>query len=72
MKIKVDFYKESGKWYEGGIVEIPDGSWLHTEDIREFVMCKQNIVDNPEQFHCVVNNVNENDNFFKALWTREG
>lgn len=33
MKIRVDFYKPSGKWYSGGLVDIGDSKPWHGRDI---------------------------------------
>lgn len=63
LKIKVDFYKDSGKWYSGGIVDIGSVRLWHGEET-----VKQTIIDNQKiladswigRFHVVINDLPEN------------
>lgn len=43
MLIHVDWYKSSGKWYTGGIVDVGEASLVHKEEF------KQAIVDNQHE-----------------------
>lgn len=43
MKIRVDFFRESGKWYEGGIVDIGDAK-LWKGDIQQAIVDNQEIL----------------------------
>lgn len=70
MRIKVNLYKESGKWYGSCEVDIPDGTMLFHDNVPD---CVYKAVENghyscPQQFNMTVENVNENDPFFVHLF----
>ncbi len=44
MQIQVDFYKPSGKWYAGGLVEIGDVGLHAKEDFMQAVVNGQQIL----------------------------
>jgi hypothetical protein len=44
MLIHIDFFKPSGKWYEGGDVEIRDGSYLWSDDLKQQIVNNQDIL----------------------------
>jgi hypothetical protein len=75
IKIRVDFYKETGKWYEGCDMDIPEGSQLFAPKIEDYIRANQTAVNNPEQFYMVVNNIDSkermNDPFFMRLYKPE-
>lgn len=67
MKIRVDFYKETGKWYEGGIVDIGDTPGWDTHAVKQAIVDHQNILgdgwQNQDYYYVVVGNVDDNDDF---------
>ena len=77
MKIRVDFYKPSGKWYEGGEVKIGEAR-LWKGDLPQAIINNQNILfdgwQNEEYYYVVTDDIPElfNDpnykEFFKALF----
>lgn len=71
MKIRVDFYKDTGKWYEGGIVDIGDTPGWNTDAVKQAIVNHQNIMgDNwgRDYYYVVVDNVDDNDDFCKRLF----
>jgi hypothetical protein len=62
MKISVDFYKETGKWYAEDTIEIDE---MHSWDIkRNFISSHQKALSNCEEYTIVIeilestNNIN--------------
>jgi hypothetical protein len=37
MKIKIDYYKNTGKWYEEISIEVPDSTELHDQSFIEYI-----------------------------------
>jgi hypothetical protein len=80
MKIQVDFYKPSGKWHEGGEVEIGNAR-LWKGDLPQAIVNNQNILTDGwqhyEYYYVITNDIPElfNDpnykEFFKALFKPE-
>lgn len=72
MKIQVDFYKDTGKWYSGGIVDIGDTPGWDTDKVKQAVVTHQHIMGDGWQDHryyyVVVNNTNDNDDFCMRLF----
>lgn len=61
--IRVDFYKESGKWYAGGEVEV--NHHLFQEGFRQDIVNNQEILrDGWQGNYIVVTNNLEGDNLF--------
>ena len=78
MKIRVDFYRPSGKWYEGGEVEIGNAK-LWRGDLPQAIVNNQNILTDGWQeqdcYYVVTSDLIECDNddlncydFVKALF----
>ncbi len=67
MKIRVDFYKDTGKWHDGGIVDIGDTPGQDTHAVAQAIVDHQNIIGDGWQsesyFYVVVGNVDDNDDF---------
>jgi hypothetical protein len=63
MKIKVDFFKESGKWYSGGEVEIGEARLWHGEPFRQAIVDHQEILEDGWQggYHVVTGDLPEFD-----------
>ena len=57
MKLKVNFYKTTGKWAYGGIVDVGDMK-PYCDDVLKIVCEKQNIITKGHErdFHIVVDN----------------
>jgi hypothetical protein len=71
MKLQLTFYKESGKFYSSGEVEIQDGLLPWDDTYLDALLENQKIVTNPRQFNIVVDEVagEEYPAFFKSLYT---
>lgn len=72
MKIKVSFFKPSGKWYTDGEAVLPDGTKLFDEGVWDLVLEKQNGVSGNklsdyEGWFIVVSHDDDADFFFTAL-----
>jgi len=67
--LQVDYYKDTGKWYAGGIVNI---QYENIFDItKQIINEKQQIVGHPADFHMVAKNANtDSDVFFDRLYVR--
>ena len=67
MKIRVDFYKDTGKWYEGGIVDIGNTPGWDTGAVKQAIVDYQNIMNdgwqNQGYYYVVVGNVSDDDDF---------
>jgi hypothetical protein len=61
MLLQVDFYKDTGKWYEGGTVDVGDARPYVTGEIEQALVDKQDILTEGWQggFYVVVNNATE-------------
>lgn len=69
--LTVDFYKETGKWYSGGVIQVPiDFPTWDTDQIKEIVKEKQQCIytESMKHFYCVVDCSQENI-FCKRLFT---
>ena len=69
MIIHFELYKETGKWYAGGDVEIPDSipiyeTWL----IYDAICKKQTEVMEPRNFHMAITNKDPNGSFVDRLY----
>ena len=53
MIVQVDFFKETGKWYAGGEVDVGEAR-LWKGDMAKAISQNQQIVGHPAQFYCVV------------------
>jgi hypothetical protein len=72
MKIAIDFYKVTGKWYESCEIDIPEFENVmyklsHAETLN-LLYTKQICVTTPRNFHMVARNVDENGVFFHRLF----
>lgn len=67
-KIRVDFYKESGKWYAGGDVLVEH--YLFQEGFKQDIVNNQNILYDGWQGNYIVvtNNHEDDDNFAKQVF----
>jgi len=65
MEIQVEFYRESGKWYAGGIVDISDTPGWDTGAVRQAIVEHQGILMDgwQGQYYVVVGNVSDDDDF---------
>ena len=65
MKIQVDFYKQSGKWYEGGVVDIGTTAPWDTGEVIQAVVDNQGMLMDgwQGQYYVVVGNVSDDDDF---------
>lgn len=78
MKIRVDWYKPSGKWYAGGEVEVDD-SRLYFDDFLQKIVDNQNeLIDGWQGGYDVVTSDTEENYadqnytlFYKALFHRD-
>ena len=68
MKLQVDFYKDTGKWYSGGIVDIPDFNPVIGNDNRSKIYKHQKIVHSPYEFYMIAKNSEDNGDFFDRLF----
>jgi hypothetical protein len=74
MLIQVDWYKETGKWYTGGQVEIEPMPW--EDGIREAILRNQKILvagwENEGEFYVVVDDIPEskNDPNYRMTYSR--
>lgn len=66
MRVYVDFYKPSGKWYAGGEVEIGEVEGWNRDKVLEVVIKNQRIIKPgwEEEFIAVVRNWSEDENEF--------
>jgi len=65
MKIQVDFYKDTGKYYSGGIVDIGDTLAWDTDAVKQAIVDNQRILMDgwQGQYYVVVGNVSDDDAF---------
>ena len=70
MKVKVNFYKQSGKWYAGGIVDIGNVSVHSTNALEQAIVDNQGILMDgwQGQYYVVVDNVSDDDDFCMRLY----
>ena len=78
MKIKYDWYKDTGKWYEGGEKEIPDELFLWSKELLACIHPEEIWHRRAEQgWFFTIDNVKMTaqesleGKFMKALWTPE-
>jgi hypothetical protein len=77
MKIKYDWYKESGKWYEENVIEIPDNLFLFSDKLISAINPNMEFWRNRvKSGWCIVidnHELSDEDalkgKFMKALWT---
>jgi hypothetical protein len=74
MKLQVDFYKESGKWYEGGVVDVGDAKPFVMYEVEQAIVDNQHILYDGWQggYYVVINNVEpfiDEDSFCMRLYT---
>jgi hypothetical protein len=73
MKIKVDFFKRNGKWYAGGIIEVPDETLISTLP-QAIVTYQQLLVENWNEhveFMVVVDGTTDDGPFMKSFFVPE-
>ncbi len=72
MLIQVDFFKDTGKWYAGGMVEISFEAYEPANIIRTAIYQSQKIVNHPEEFHMVVDDIPESkvDPNYRTTYSR--
>lgn len=65
MKIQVNFYRQSGKWYAGGIVDIGSTATWDTSEVKQAIVDNQGILMDgwQGQYYVVVGNVSDDDDF---------
>jgi len=64
MKIRVDFFRSSGKWYEGGEVDIGEAR-LWKGDLKQAIVNNQEIIHDGWQGSYIVVTDDTHDNFIK-------
>ena len=71
MKIQVDFYKPSGKWYSGGEVEVNCKPWDDRAKIMDEIRNNQEILIKSDlsQWTIVLDDAKGNE-FSKEFWKR--
>lgn len=77
MKIKYDWYKESGKWYEENVIEIPDNLFLFSNKLISAIYPDMSFWNRRAEsgWSIVIDNHELSDEdslkgkFMKALWT---
>lgn len=74
MKIKLEWYKASGKWYETYEVEIPDNLYLFSKELLSTIHPERSKWEARARdgMFLVMDNVDElivTTHFFKSLWT---
>lgn len=71
MVINVDFYKPSGKWYAGGLVDIGDAVLYKKEEFKQAIVDAQHILFdewmNNSEFYVVTSPCKEDDDRFDGL-----
>lgn len=62
MKICIDFFRTTGKWYNGGEVEIKDGTYLWSPDFKQQIVENQAVLKDgwQDHFHVVTRDLDEN------------
>jgi len=71
MLVQVDFYKKTGKWYSGGIVECSKMPW--EDGVLESILKNQNLlIGNCSEFYIVLNDLpeSENDRNYNMTYSR--
>jgi hypothetical protein len=76
MKLQIDFYRETGKWYTGGEIEIPDGLYIWSDEFKQSIVDNQGMLVDGWQDDFIVVTAdhpdNEKDptyhNFYRHLW----
>ena len=79
MKIKYDWYKGSGKWYEEGVIDIPDNIFLFSDKLISAIKADMEFWQKRAEsgWSIVIDNHELSDEdalkgkFMKALWTPE-
>lgn len=65
--LKIDYYKQSGKWYSGGEVTIECKDVF--EITRETIDKQQNLLHSTKEFFLVAKNKDEDGTFFDRLYS---
>jgi hypothetical protein len=72
MQIQVDFYRLSGKWYAGGLLEIGDVGLHQKEDFMQAVVDGQQILVDSwtahGEYYVVTSPGKDDDRFVNALF----
>jgi hypothetical protein len=72
MNVKWDLFKRSGKWYHGGVIDIPDTTHIWDDDVVEVIMTTQKDIKwtgfNWTGAFLVVDIVEDDQTFFKNLY----
>ena len=72
MQIQVDFYKPSGKWYTGGLVEIGDVGLHRKEDFMQAIVDGQQLLIDGwtahGEYHVVTSSGPDDSRFVNALF----
>jgi hypothetical protein len=79
MKIKYDWFKDSGKWYEGGEANVPDNLFLFSDDLILAINPSHDFWFRRAQagWYLVLDNVDMSEKeslegkFMKSLWMPE-
>ena len=73
MKVKVNFYKSTGKWYAGGIVDIGTVATWDSGAVKQAIVDNQReLMDGWQgQYYVVVDNVSDDDDFCMRLYVTE-
>jgi len=67
MKIKVNLFKPTGKWYVGGIVEVV-GVKPYERNWQEELYKQQKLIHSFDQFYVVTENVSDLDPFEQRIY----
>lgn len=51
MILRIDFYKDSGKWYSGGDLDIPDGANIWDSNFKQLIVDNQKTMADGWQNH---------------------
>lgn len=68
MKIKINFYKPTGKWYTETTITLPDTTNLYDRDILKLICETQQEVTHPLDFIITTENKGTCGNFFRYGW----
>ena len=72
MKVKVDFYKTTGKWYSGCVIEMESKPWDDKPKIMDEIVEKQTALIKGDLSHwtIVLDNVPEDEDKPNEFWKR--
>lgn len=61
MKVNVNLFKPSGKWYAGGVVDVDESHYYWSQEHRQDIINKQQITHNFDGFVVVVTHRDDYD-----------